>query len=113
MEAMAPRLLVAERPGEMVLTDVARYTASKPSRPERRDWAPEEFAGYGEPGWTKVAMNFRLVARGGGTELTTETRVLSTDSATKRSFTAYWLLVRVGSGLIRHDILRAVGKAVG
>jgi hypothetical protein len=112
MDAMPPRLLVADRPHEMVLTDVARYTATKPTHPPERDWTPEDFAAYSEPGWSKVAMNFRLDAAKGGTELTTETRVVSTDAATKRAFSGYWLLVRIGSGMIRRDILRAVGKAV-
>jgi len=112
MESMAPKLLVAERPEELVLTDVARYTAAQPGRPEARDWTPEDFAGFAEPGWSKVGMNFRLAPKNSGTELFTETRVLSTDAATKRSFTVYWIPVRVGSGLVRRDVLRAVSQAV-
>lgn len=112
MDSMAPRLLIAAEPHEMVLVQVARYAAMHPTTPEAREWTAEEFAAYAEPGWSKVAMNFRFVAEDGGTELITETRVLSTDPATRRTFAAYWLAIRLGSGLIRRDILRAVSKAV-
>jgi hypothetical protein len=57
-------------------------------------------------------MNFRLLAGPDGTELVTETRVISTDAATARRFAAYWLMVRIGSGLIRRDLLRAVGSVL-
>ncbi|MDH6108599.1 hypothetical protein P3T36_005501 [Kitasatospora sp. MAP12-15] len=112
MDSMAPTLLIAEEPHEMVLVQVARYAAMRPAQPPQTEWTAEEFAAYAEPGWSKVAMNFRFTAKDGGTELITETRVLSTDAATKRSFTAYWLAIRAGSGLIRRDILRAVNNAL-
>jgi hypothetical protein len=112
MDSMAPKVLVADRPGELVLTDVAKYTATRPSHPDRADWTPEGFHEFAEPGWSKVAMNFRLSAERGGTRLATETRVVSTDTATRRAFTVYWIPVRVGSGMVRRDVLRAVGKAV-
>jgi hypothetical protein len=53
-------------------------------------------------------MNFLLVEEEDGTRLSTETRVLGTDRLAKLQFQPYWLLIRIGSGLIRHDILRAV-----
>lgn len=113
IDVMAPKVLVAQAPEELLLVDVARYTGSKPSRPRAAaDWTVEDFAAYTEPGWSKVGMDFRLVPTPGGTELVTETRVFSTDPATRRSFSAYWLAVRAGSGLIRRDLLRAVGRAV-
>lgn len=112
MDSMAPKLLIAAEPYEMVLVQVARYAAMRPSTPPAREWTAEDFAAYAEPGWSKVAMNFRFVATDGGTELSTETRVLSTDAATRRNFAAYWVAIRAGSGLIRTDILRAVSKAV-
>jgi hypothetical protein len=34
--------------------------------------------------------------------------VLATGPRARRSFGAYWLLIRAGSGLIRREILRAV-----
>ena len=40
--------------------------------------------------------------------LSSETRVLSTDDATRRRFAAYWLVVRPGSTAIRWEVLTAV-----
>jgi hypothetical protein len=63
---------------------------------------------FAEPGWVKAAMDFRLTPRGNGTELSSETRVLSTDDATRRRFAAYWVFVRPGSTAIRWEVLTAV-----
>jgi hypothetical protein len=63
---------------------------------------------WSEPGWVKAAMDFRLTPRGHGTELSSETRVLSTDDATRRRFARYWLLVQPGSTAIRWEVLTAV-----
>jgi hypothetical protein len=71
IDAMAPRLLISQRPESLVLVDVARYTATRPSRPAVPSWTPAGFAEFAEPGWTKVAMDFRLTERDGGTELST------------------------------------------
>jgi uncharacterized membrane protein (UPF0127 family) len=43
------------------------------------------------------------------TELRTETRVLCAPDV-RRTFRLYWLIVRPGSGLIRHDMLRAIRR---
>jgi len=111
LDTVAPRELIAEPPRELVLGDIACYTASRPARPKipRGDLAA--FLGFAEPGWSKVAMNFRFTATENGTLLSTETRVHATDAATARAFRRYWLLVRAGSGLIRRDILSAVRAA--
>ncbi|HEX2132881.1 MAG TPA: hypothetical protein VHH15_15130 [Actinophytocola sp.] len=111
LDSVAPRELVADPPRELVLGDIACYTATRPDRPEipRGDLAM--FQSFTDPGWSKVAMNFRFLEDGDGTVLSTETRVQATDDATRRAFRRYWLLVRAGSGLIRHDILRAVRDA--
>lgn len=45
------------------------------------------------------------------TELVTETRVLCGDAASRRRFRRYWRVVRPGSGLLRHLMLRAVRRA--
>lgn len=108
LDSIAPQVLVCDRPDELVLVDVARYTARKPAHPDRGDWTPEEFVGFAEPGWSKVGMNFRLTEVEGGTDLCTETRVVSTDAATRRAFTGYWLPVRLGSGMVRREVLYAV-----
>ncbi|OLR93913.1 hypothetical protein BJP25_15565 [Actinokineospora bangkokensis] len=113
LENMAPRRLHADPPRELLLGDIARYAALRPSRPDVPRGDLCAFRAFNDPGWTKVAMNFTLCTQGGGTLLRTETRVLSTDAAAKRAFARYWLLVRAGSGLIRRDILRGVDARVG
>jgi hypothetical protein len=64
-----------------------------------------------EPGWVKVGVDFVVGERGASTVLTTETRVVATDRRTRVLFGVYWALIRVGSGLIRRDMLRAVARA--
>jgi hypothetical protein len=90
---------LAEDPGrELVLVAIA-----KPWR-RRGGASPQaDFASFAEPGYAKLALNFRFED---GT-LSTETRVLLTDPASRRAFRRYWLVVRPWSGLIRRSWLRA------
>lgn len=68
------------------------------------------FVGFEEPGYAKVAMSFSAVPRDGRTELRTETRVLTTDSASRGAFGRYWRVIRPWSGLIRRSWLRAARR---
>jgi hypothetical protein len=63
---------------------------------------------FAEPGWVRVAMDFRLTPAMGGTHLSSETRVQATDDKTRRRFDRYWLVVRPGSSAIRWEVLTAV-----
>jgi hypothetical protein len=63
---------------------------------------------WAEPGWVKIAMEFRLTPTRGGTELSTETRVVATDPGTRRRFGLYWVVVGPGSSAIRWEVLTAV-----
>lgn len=65
-----------------------------------RDWA--------EPGWVKAALDFRVTPVRGGTELSSETRVVATDGVTRQRFDRYWRLIRPGSSAIRWELLTAV-----
>jgi hypothetical protein len=65
---------------------------------------------FAEPGWVKCAVDFVLVPDGGGTRLSTETRVEATDRRTRVRFGAYWIVIRAGSGLIRREMLRLVAE---
>jgi hypothetical protein len=76
----------------------------------RRFASADEFTAFVEPGFVKAAMNFRFEAREDGTLLTTETRVLATDPASRRRFRRYWLVIRPGSGLTRRSWLRAAER---
>lgn len=64
------------------------------------------FAAFDQPGHVKIAFDFRVA----GPALTTETRVFATDPRSRRRFTAYWLLIRPFSGLIRHEWLRGIRR---
>lgn len=63
-----------------------------------------------KPDRALAAMNFLLVEAGGGTRLTTETRIFAKDAAARHAFRWYWWLIRPGSGFIRRMWLRAIRK---
>jgi hypothetical protein len=102
--------VLVEEPGrELAGGSIGRYW--KPTGAERRPVGGlADFVAFGEPGWAKVATNFRVEPERGGTRISTETRVLATDASARRAFAAYWLVIRLGSGLIRRDLLRAVAR---
>ncbi len=67
------------------------------------------FQGPQPPGTARAAWDFAIEAGvGGGCRLATETRVQCADAASRRRFRLYWWVIRPGSGLIRHCILRAI-----
>jgi AraC-like DNA-binding protein len=59
---------------------------------------------WSDPGWIKVATEFRLEPAPAGTLLSTETRILVTDPSSRRFFAAYWFLIRASSAAIRPDV---------
>ena len=65
-----------------------------------------DFRTFADPGFAKMAFNFRL----DGSTLSTETRVLLTDERSRRAFRRYWLVIRPFSGLIRRAWLRAIAR---
>jgi hypothetical protein len=67
-----------------------------------------QFLAFDRPGYAKAAWGFVAEPQGGGTRLTTETRVLCLCADSRRRFARYWRLIRPASGLIRRDILRAL-----
>jgi hypothetical protein len=80
------------------------------ARPVKLD-GPAAFAAFDEPGNAKAVIGFEVRAAPGGSVLATETRIAATDENARRVFGRYWLVVRAGSGLIRHDMLRAVRRS--
>ncbi|MGH2609673.1 MAG: hypothetical protein ACRDHF_11395 [Tepidiformaceae bacterium] len=102
--------VLAQEPGREVVTgSIARPW--KPAGAERTAVGElAEFVAFADPGWAKVAADFRLEAEHGGTRISTETRVLATDAKARRAFAAYWIVIRVPSGLIRRDLLRAIAR---
>lgn len=90
-------VLVDEPERELVGASIARYW--QPAGAERI------------PFWgAKVATDFRVEPERGGTRLSTETRVLATDARARRSFQAYWIVIRLPSGLIRRELLCAIAR---
>ncbi|MGY2067111.1 hypothetical protein [Blastococcus sp. SYSU DS0619] len=107
LDALPVPLLAAEAPSSVLFGG-----ALQPWRLDGGDDGPLLDAGelrrFTQRGWVKAAMDFRLTPRDGGTELSSETRVMSTDAATRRRFDRYWRLVRPGSTAIRWEVLTAV-----
>lgn len=100
-------MALGERPGEeVVLGAVGRFWSPLGNQPRVVD----DFASFDEPGYAKAAMNFSVSAEGGGSRVTTETRIVGTDAAATRKFRPYWLLIRLGSGAIRRSWLKAIRR---
>jgi hypothetical protein len=107
LEALPVPLLSSEPPRSVVFGGALqawRLTGGK----EAPELDADGLRAWSEPGWVRAAMDFRLTPRGNGTELSSETRVVSTDDATRRHFARYWLFVQPGSTAIRWEVLTAV-----
>ena len=100
-------VLLAERPEELVFGVVGRFWTTDGGVEEV---GPAGFAGFDSPGFVKGAMNFDARAAGGGTLLTTETRIQATDDSARQSFGRYWRVIGPFSALIRRAWLRAIRK---
>lgn len=90
---------------ELVVGSVVRLAAPRGAVPLGEEPAAA-VRGFDRPGHYKVAVGFRLA----GGRLSTETRVVSTDPASRRAFRRYWRVVRLPSGLIRREWLRAIRR---
>jgi hypothetical protein len=102
--------LLREEPGqELVLGTVGRFWLA---RGELHGVSLESFRHAGASGTARAAWNFAVCpGPEGRTVLTTETRVLCADSATRRRFRSYWTVIAPFSGLIRREMLAAVRDA--
>ena len=100
---------LAEEPGREIVLGVAGrfWRPTGNVLPFRR----EDFSGAVAPGLARAVWNF--AARDGGdgwTVLSTETRVVCGDAASRQKFRRYWRVVAPFSGLIRRSMLRAVRR---
>jgi hypothetical protein len=100
-------VVLAERPDEIVFGAVGRFWTSDGGV---RRLTGDDFVAFNAPGVAKAVMNFHARAVGGGTVLTTETRIKGTDDEARRRFRRYWRLVMPGSAAIRRAWLRAVRR---
>ena len=103
-ERMGFRVLAEEPERELVIGGIGRFWTA--SGGLRRVESREHFVSFAEPGYARTAFNF-LVDDG---VLSTETRIAGTDARATRLFGLYWLAIRPGSGLIRHEWLRAIDR---
>jgi hypothetical protein len=62
------------------------------------------------PRRVRAFMNFRVEPEGGGSRLTTETRVVGIDAAAIRGFTPYWRTILPGSWILRVTWLQAIAR---
>lgn len=71
----------------------------------------DELAAFAEPGWLKIGADWELIPQADGRTLVrTVTACAATSVGARRRFRAYWILIRLGSGAIRHGLLRAVAR---
>jgi hypothetical protein len=99
-------ILLADNPPEEVV--IATALIAPPGTK-----GPLTAAAFGRqlpPGIALGAMNFRVVADGGGSLLSTETRVYASSADARRRFAVYWRLIYPGSAIIRRMWLRAIEK---
>jgi len=104
-------VVLGERPGrELALGVVGRFwTPTGQILPVGRD----AFAAFAQPGYAKAVWDFRVTPEPGArSRLSTETRILCTDAASRRRFRRYWRVIRPFSGLIRIALLHAVAREV-
>ncbi len=72
---------------------------------------PEIFRRTLPPGVVLATMNYLVTAdSGGGSNLSTETRVYGNNAAAVRRFAIYWRVVHPGSDIIRRTWLRAIKR---
>ena len=97
--------VLARTENELLVGGIERFSRSGPVV---RLPSPDltGFRNFDEPGCIKIGVNFRYTDG----LLSTETRVRATDPRTRWLFSLYWLVIRGGSGLIRHVWLRAIRR---
>ena len=103
--------ILANEPEEVVLGVTGRFwrPTGNLSPFERSDFDRAVPSGIARAVW-----NFTMKQdSSGGTILSTETRVICGDRASRRKCWVYWFFVRPFSGLIRLLMLRAVKREVG
>jgi hypothetical protein len=92
---------------EIVLFGAANVREQR--RPDVR--TVQQFVDYRERGAVKMAFDFRAETAGEGwSTLSTETRVMALDDATRSGMGRYWRLIVPGSGLLRRQWLDGIKR---
>lgn len=114
-----PRLVIGEHmalPGWVLLgqqpnREIAFGAVGKFWHPtiEWRDVSPEDFSGFAESGWGKIAANLSVLPYGESASLLTyECRTVTTDPGSRRRFLPYWWLIRPFVAHILRATLRQI-----
>ena len=111
----APLIDIATRSGFVRLADDAPRelvigTVVVAPRGRRGTLTPEVFRAQLPPGFALATMNFLVRPAGGGSHVSTETRVFANSDAVRRRFAVYWRSIYPGSALIRRMWLRAIKR---
>lgn len=70
---------------------------------------PDDFLAFNDPAYAKAKANFTIEPLpNGSVRLATETRILCNSDANRNLFCAYWRVIRLFSGWIRHEMLRLI-----
>jgi hypothetical protein len=95
--------------GEREVVMFGAVNARERRRPDVR--TAQQFVDYHAPGGVKMAFDFRAEDEGGGwSTISTETRVVATDPATRSGMGRYWRLIVPGSGLLRRQWLDGIKR---
>jgi hypothetical protein len=101
--------VLAEEPGQEIV--LGSVTQPWKSDVEFHAIPPDEFADFHEPGYAKIAWTLAVEPRGASASVfRTETRVVTTDSKSRKRFRIYWTLVSPGILLIRRMALQLVRR---
>jgi hypothetical protein len=102
---------LGERPGsELVFGIVGKPWQPVTSRPGE-PVAAEQFGGFDEPGFAKIAESTRVDPYGDRFSIVTvESRVALTDEDSRRRFRRYWLMMSPFMKLMRPTIMRALER---
>ena len=99
--------VVIEEPGRLMV--LAAVTQPWEANPRFIGLPLDDFAGFDEPGYVKIAWSIAVEPRGvAASQFITETRVATTDADARRRFRLYWDAFSPGIKLIRREMLRLV-----
>lgn len=74
--------------------------------------AGDEFVAFDDPGYSKIVWSIETLPRDGRhTLVRMETRVSTTDPASREKFRRYWALLSPGIIAIRHELLRLTKRS--
>lgn len=101
--------VLAEAPG----TEIVAGTVTRPweANVVFRAIPAEQFAGFQEPGWVKIAVTLRAERVGDArSQASSETRVVATDDVTSARMRRYWACFSPGISIIRRIALGGIKR---